>query len=483
MIVKRLLLIVVFFILAACNGAPVQADTPTPTITVETAVTAKPAASPTPDALATQGAARLKMTVQAYQTQTAAEKATERAGGSRPEPITPDNVETLSVSAELSLGAAIFGTRISPDSRYAVALTGENTTIIDLVQAQTVSKIAGDVFQSVVFDPTGDGFAAADDNELILRAFVANEALRFEAHTGRINSLTYTPDGGYLVTTSDDATIIVWDSATGERLKIIEIETSFGSLLPAGMVRFSPDGKNAAVFFNNDSTLWLGSAKSLLDGVPGGILVPWIDHAGPVATVEISPDWQYLAWISRGTLQLMTAAGAPIGETHQHEDWIMHTAFLPENNAFLISSMSFRGGSETGLVIAYNLTTGARLYELAAPGTIYNFVLSPERTRLLTGHSDGAIRLWDLELGKEVGVIETGVGQIQALAFSPDGRTAASLDSNGLLLIWNAETSRLLRELPLDETGFLNLAFNEDGSYLVLVAESGSILFFGIQKK
>src|SRR5207253_937260 len=52
--------------------------------------------------------------------------------------------------------------------------------------------------------------------------------------------------------------------------------------------------------------------------------------------------------------------------------------------------------------------------------------LSPDGTLLLTGGFDGKVRLWDFASGQLIRVLGEHEHFVFAVAFAPDGRTAAS---------------------------------------------------------
>lgn len=43
-----------------------------------------------------------------------------------------------------------------------------------------------------------------------------DKPIKFEGHTSTINSICFSEDGKFLFSCSDDATIILWDTETGE---------------------------------------------------------------------------------------------------------------------------------------------------------------------------------------------------------------------------------------------------------------------------
>ena len=68
---------------------------------------------------------------------------------------------------------------------------------------------------------------------------ITNKSMIFEGHVGQVNSICFSGDGKMLVSCSDDATIIFWDSETGEKLGEPLLMHNSG----VNCICLSPDGK------------------------------------------------------------------------------------------------------------------------------------------------------------------------------------------------------------------------------------------------
>jgi WD40 repeat protein len=75
--------------------------------------------------------------------------------------------------------------------------------------------------------------------------------------------------------------------------------------------------------------------------------------------------------------------------------------------------------------------------------------LSPDGARLAVADKDGAIHIHDVRTGKEVRPLHAGYSSPPALAWSPDGRRIASVDSwPGVLHLWDTEAGVSVLTLP-----------------------------------
>jgi len=59
-------------------------------------------------------------------------------------------------------------------------------------------------------------------------------------------------------------------------------------------------------------------------------------------------------------------------------------------------------------------------------GSVISIAVSPDGTRILTGSTDGAAKIWDMNTGQDLLTLKGHKGYITAVAFSPDGRRIAT---------------------------------------------------------
>jgi WD40 repeat protein len=65
---------------------------------------------------------------------------------------------------------------------------------------------------------------------------------------------------------------------------------------------------------------------------------------------------------------------------------------------------------------------------------------SPDGTRIATGGTDAAVKVWDAATGQEAITPSGQSGAVTGVAFSPDGRTLASASNDGTTRLWSAAT-------------------------------------------
>jgi WD40 repeat protein len=85
------------------------------------------------------------------------------------------------------------------------------------------------------------------------------------------------------------------------------------------------------------------------------------------------------------------------------------------------------------------VATGRLVRILPTAGTnwFFSMAFSPDGKTLASGSLDGAVRLWDVATGRQIGSPLVGnKSGVDLVAFSPDGKTVASADLDGAVRLW-----------------------------------------------
>src|SRR5262249_13242054 len=103
---------------------------------------------------------------------------------------------------------------------------------------------------------------------------------------------------------------------------------------------------------------------------------------------------------------------------------------------------------EDGTVVVYELATGQprgtfgkKLPPAPRFPSQYNrfsrCAFSPDNKSLAQSDADGVVRLWDLATGKELAAFKGHAEVVNVLAFSSDGKRLASASDDSTVLIWD----------------------------------------------
>ena len=123
------------------------------------------------------------------------------------------------------------------------------------------------------------------------------------------------------------------------------------------------------------------------------------------------------------------------------------------------------------------MTTNRLEQTLAGPGgsQVLALAISPDDRTLTTGHSGGALKVWDMATGRERAALKGHRFSPRSLAFFPDGQTLASGSVDGTVRIWDLAIGQTRATLKVPGGTILALAVSPDGDVLATVAADGSV--------
>lgn len=117
-----------------------------------------------------------------------------------------------------------------------------------------------------------------------------------------------------------------------------------------------------------------------------------------------------------------------------------------------------------------NLAAGKSL-GTPGQGAIRCLVLSPDAIHVASSTTN-AIEVWEISTGQKVFSSNIHLNDINALAYSPDGKLLASAGDDKTVKIWNAITGELIANLPKPGRVF-GVAFSPDGKSIASAGVGG----------
>jgi WD40 repeat protein len=100
-------------------------------------------------------------------------------------------------------------------------------------------------------------------------------------------------------------------------------------------------------------------------------------------------------------------------------------------------------------------------------GEVQALAFRPDGKLLATAGEDHTVRVWDLGNGHEIVTYTGHPGYVHAVAFSPDGKLLASGGKGPDIHLWEPTTGKDVRTLKAADSNIACLAFSPDGKYLV----------------
>jgi WD40 repeat protein len=287
--------------------------------------------------------------------------------------------------------------------------------------------------------------------------------LKIETGDGIVSGVAFGLDGTRLVS-GDYLTGLVatWDAASGRPL------TSFG-LCPRGhQVRslvVAPDGRGLAVALL-DQDILLG------DLVSGRLPLRLAGTAARVAPAY-TPDGRGLiaAGIDRRIRVFDTSTG------RERRSWAAPGAGI---RCLVVApdGRTLDTGGGDGRLRRWDLDGGGLLEDVPAGGSVDAVTFSPDG-RTLVSRGDGQLRLWDADTFRaRPHSSARGPSPVVCQTFTPDGRFLATGHVDRVVRLWDPGTGRPLLSLPGHGHVVHSLAFSPDGRTLACGVGEGTILLW-----
>lgn len=196
--------------------------------------------------------------------------------------------------------ASVNSLAFSPDGTVLASGSYDGTTRLwDIASQQEISwgNLMGHVRgpRLITFSPDEKILASAGGEIIKLWDVVTGKHLAtLKGHSGRVNSIAFSPNGKILASGSEDETIKIWEIATGNSIATLEEDSELADRVNS--IAFSPDGKILASGTYRRIKLWDMVTFQNIDTLEGY-------SKGDVTSVLIAQDGTFLASISYGEIK------------------------------------------------------------------------------------------------------------------------------------------------------------------------------------
>jgi len=307
-----------------------------------------------------------------------------------------------------------------------------------------------------------------------------------KGNTINIIALAFSPEEKWLVSSSEDSTVRLWDFETGiPQDSIVISDDNLGTI-------------NAILFLDNKTFIGEGENKALIkwDASTGSIVedIPTELEESNISTIALSSQ-SILAMADDRNHVVDLYKGGDVNV----KDYIVTL----DNNGETIDSLAFSpdgkwlaSGNADSSISLWNVENISALEQLEKPlaelsehmENVYKVVFSPEGNWLASASADSTVRIWDFREGvpKDATFVLHGhKGPVYSLAFSPKGRWLASAGEDGAIRLWDMSAVKpSIRFISLPLNGITSpiktIIFSPKGRWLVAGTQSSDILILGV---
>ncbi len=364
------------------------------------------------------------------------------------------------------------------------------------------------VISSLAVSPNGQLLATASlDHSVRLWDLRRQKRVAIrQGHLAEVGAVAFAPDGATVVTCDRLGAVFMWDL----RAKTESEEAIGEALEPLG---FSTDGRrlaaitreNAVVFYDAATRQALGRSalqeehaspeRVAVDG-DFSLLAEGLDD-GRVRIVNLATGEERLVKVGNGpvTLAAVSRDGGSLvsecgGENLQALDlrsgkrvdlrrWASRAVFSPDGKTLAVAPAPAEIGEmpalapENARVVVLDAATFVVRATLGAEsrGTLA-VAFSPDGRMAATGGMDETVRIWDARTGALLGACVGHKQMVEAVAFSYDGKTVASSGEDGELRFWNVASGQELLAVQDLAGSMTRLVFSPDDRELAVARAS-----------
>jgi WD40 repeat protein len=297
---------------------------------------------------------------------------------------------------------SVWSVAFSPDGKTFASGGSDKTvnlwnmpTEVESSSAISLSQQHQKSIRAIAFSPDGT-FLASGSEDKIIRLWERETGkcrLPLMGHTDCVWSVAFSPNGQILASGSADQTIRLWDiicdrsSALFYKVSRCRILSGHESWVLS--VTFSPDGKVLATS-SADQTIRLWDVST------GECLKTFLGHKGLIWSVAFSLDGKTLA--SACEDQTVRCWNIDTGECYQtlqgHNSLVWSVAFNPQNKLLASASVD-------QTIRLWDMITGQCINVLQGhKSSVWSVAFSPDGKTLVSGSNDETIKLWNVNSGE-----------------------------------------------------------------------------------
>jgi RNA polymerase sigma factor (sigma-70 family) len=377
----------------------------------------------------------------------------------------------------------VLSVAVTPDGKKLVTAGARYTLpgqlkVWDIASGRELVKVRGvKGIRGIAMSPDGKLVATADFAGEVKLRDIETGAQRAAAkgHTIGINSVDFTGDGSQLVTAGLDKVAKLWDVNGLKERQAFRGHTD----MIFSVACFHRDQLFVTGGKDNTARIWdirTGKAKFTLEG-----------HKSAVEVVAVSPDDKIIATGSWDrTIRFWDpATGKQSALLEGHRGSMLGLAFSPDGK-FMASA------GDDGSIRLWDVKTRKTIGSQGQhDGPAWSLAFTGDSKFLASGSSDKTAKVWEVDTLERPSLLALVGGNsrvkekatfmtselrpVNALAYSPDGKTLALATADKTVHIRDAATGAIVRALDGHADAVLCLTVSPDGKLLATAGRDKSV--------
>lgn len=341
----------------------------------------------------------------------------------------------------------------------------------------------------------------------------------FDPQIELVRDITYSQDGRRIISAgggkSDRGLVTIWDATSG--LRIMNLHEDPGMM--AG-VTLAPDNSALSAVSIDDRAchVWDATQRShavvirghsravqcvavsangkwIASGDISGVLKVWDSKTAEelyclrserikrIMSLDFIPNSSRIAFIDENAVYICSIHGEPrLNMVQEHSRSAFCMSISPDGRRIAT-------GSDQGINL-YDVDSGRQLVPIPTPSNTYAIAFSPDGKHLVSAgqvndhespQHEESVLVWQADTGKLLKSLRGHSADVVTVEFSPDGKHIVSGSWDNTLIVWHAETGRYLSRLQGHGGPVEAATYSRDGNWIASASQDEHVFLWDAQ--